>query len=597
MARSRGESTGERRHVALVGFMGSGKTTVGKLLAQRLGCSFVDLDETISKKAGRTIPEIFREHGEVGFRAHERAALREVLESPTPIVLATGGGTFADASMRGWVQAAARTVYLATSVESVIARVGAGAGRAARPLLAGPDPAATVRRLLADRGAAYEQSELTVRTDDASCEEVAEEVLHALKERPRPAPRAPTGRAEPAPRPAAERPLPSRGPAAHPPPAHLPIEDEGDDDAPARGGFVADGSALLRVHASTGSYPVELKPEAGDWIAEGITAVCPGERLAIISDTTVAPLHAAPLVEALSARGKRVTLHAFAPGEESKTLATVGALHDELLGAGLSRKDAVIALGGGVVGDVAGFVASTLLRGVPFVQVPTTTLAAVDSSVGGKTGVNTARGKNLVGTFHAPRGVFVAGSHLATQTLRQHAAGLVEAVKMAAALDAVAFEAFVRDAPALLAFDATALARTIARAVGLKAGVVGRDEREEGERAVLNYGHTVGHAIETGEGYRLLHGEAVGLGMLAEAAWAEAAGLADDVLPPLTSALAALKVPTRWADAHIDVAAMGLDKKRQAGGVALPIVTRIGSYELRTVPLERLTRFLEERSG
>jgi 3-dehydroquinate synthetase len=127
--------------------------------------------------------------------------------------------------------------------------------------------------------------------------------------------------------------------------------------------------------------------------------------------------------------------------------------------------------------------------------------------------------------------------------------------------------------------------------------VVGRDEREEGERAVLNYGHTVGHAIETGEGYRLLHGEAVGLGMLAEAAWAEVNGLADDVLPPLTSALAALKAPTRWADAHIDVAAMGLDKKRQAGGVVLPIVTRIGSYELRTVPLERLTRFLEERSG
>ena len=607
MGHAHPDGSDERRHIALVGFMGSGKTSVGKILAERLGAPFVDLDETISRKAGRTIAEIFREHGEVGFRAHERAALREVLESSTPLVLATGGGTFADASMRRWVRTVARTVYLKASPEVLFARIGAGSARAVRPLLAGPDPLATIRRLLTERTPAYEESDVTVTAERASAPEIVEEILDALKTaRQRSTRRERTGASDVRPSDdearasrsalAVETTLTSRGAARKP---MVPLAPEGDDDAieMPHAAIGADGSTLLRVHSSQGAYPVELRPEAGPWLADAIAAVCPGERLALISDTTVAELHAAPLERALAEHGKRTSRHLFPPGENSKTLATVGALYDELLLAGLGRTDAIVALGGGVVGDVAGFVAATFLRGIPYVQVPTTTLAAVDSSVGGKTGVNTPRGKNLVGSFHAPRAVLLAGSHLATQTQRQHAAGLVEAVKMAAALDARAFAAFVEDAPALLAFDPTALLRTIARAIALKGEVVCRDEREGGDRAVLNYGHTVGHAVEVGEAYRLLHGEAVGLGMLAEASWAESAGLARDVFAPLATALAALGAPTEWRDAHIDLTAMGFDKKRQGASVRIPVVPELGRFELRSVPLVHLVEFCENRSA
>jgi shikimate kinase/3-dehydroquinate synthase len=608
MPRPRLTENGERQHVAIVGFMGAGKSTVGRLLADRLGASFVDLDEVIVRKAGRTIAEIFREHGEVGFRAHERAALREVLEGQGPLVIATGGGTFVDTSMRGWVQSAARTVYLKASPEVLFNRIGVGPGRTIRPLLSGPDPLATIRRLLKERSSAYEQCEITVATDRASCEEVVEDVLSALKERPRASARAERTEGESISAAedtsAATRDTPVAL-HAHRPGGDSPVAQNdttrgshpiADDAEPEQAGLLAGERALLRVHAREGSYPIEMRASPGGWIADAIAAVSPGARLAVISDTTVAALHAAVLVRDLSQLDRPVTLHTFAPGEGSKTLATAAQLYDELLGAGLARADAVVALGGGVVGDVAGFVASTFLRGVSLVQVPTTTLAAVDSSVGGKTGVNTPRGKNLVGTFHAPRAVLVASSHLATQSVRQHAAGLIEALKMAAALDAVAFEAMVSDLQAVLGFDAAALARTISRAVGLKAGVVGRDERERGERAVLNFGHTVGHAIETGEAYRLLHGEAVGLGMLAEASWAEAEGLAEGVVAPLAAALSALGAPTQWRDAHIDFAAMAIDKKRQGGGVRLPIVRRIGTYELKTVPLEQLVEYLQKRS-
>ena len=209
-----------------------------------------------------------------------------------------------------------------------------------------------------------------------------------------------------------------------------------------------------------------------------------------------------------------VELLQFDAGETSKTLGTASRLFDQLLEMGLTRDDTLIALGGGVVGDMTGFVASTFLRGIDFIQVPTTTLAAVDSSVGGKTAVNTPRGKNLVGTFHAPKGVFIAVSHLATQEREQHGAGLVEALKMAATLDVPLFETISDQAPLLLNYDAETLLPVLAKSIQLKAFVVAEDEHERGIRAVLNYGHTIGHAIESLSNYNIPHGQAVVIGMM-----------------------------------------------------------------------------------
>lgn len=331
-------------------------------------------------------------------------------------------------------------------------------------------------------------------------------------------------------------------------------------------------------------------------MADAIVSVCSGERLAVISDDTVAPLHASGLTEALRNHGRHVSLHTIVPGEAQKSLATAGDLYDRLTDAGLGRKDAIVALGGGVVGDLAGFVASTFMRGIDFVQVPTTTLAAVDASIGGKTAVNTSRGKNLVGTFYPPRAVLISLELLRTQSPRQHAAGLVEALKVAATCDAELFERIEAEAPSLLTMDPPVLLAIISTAITLKAEVVARDEREAGERMVLNYGHTIGHAIEVGEGFRLLHGEAVALGLVAEAQWAQTQGVGEDVCGRITNALSRLGVPTAWREAHIDVAAMAADKKRDGETVRIPVVPKVGTYELQTTPVQTLAAFVANRS-
>jgi 3-dehydroquinate synthase len=207
----------------------------------------------------------------------------------------------------------------------------------------------------------------------------------------------------------------------------------------------------------------------------------------------------------------------FPAGEWNKTRETWSALTDQLLAAGIGRDGAVVAVGGGVVGDVAGFVAATVLRGIPYVQVPTTLLAMIDSSIGGKTGVDTVHGKNLVGAFHQPRAVIADVNTLTTLPPVHRSAGMAEALKHGFIADAIYLESLVRDRDRILDAEPGALLETVRRSVEIKAAVVADDERELGRRAILNFGHTVGHAIETVCGYEILHGEAVAMGMIVEA--------------------------------------------------------------------------------
>ncbi len=270
-------------------------------------------------------------------------------------------------------------------------------------------------------------------------------------------------------------------------------------------------------------YEVVIGIELADGVADDLVRWRQPPRWAVITDSTVEELYGAPLAEALRAHGANADCVAFPAGEENKTRATVGELQDRLIELGHGRDSWVIAVGGGVVGDVAGFVAATLYRGVPYVQVPTTLLAMVDSSVGGKTGVDTPAGKNLVGAFLQPRRVLVDVESLATLPAAEIAAGMAEVIKYGVILDAVLFEelesGLMDDA---MSGDEAALCRIVSRSCDLKAEVVAADELESGYRQILNFGHTVGHAIEAVAGFGLRHGEAVAIGMVIEARLAAA---------------------------------------------------------------------------
>ena len=333
-----------------------------------------------------------------------------------------------------------------------------------------------------------------------------------------------------------------------------------------------------------GDCRVVVEPDALDTLGERLRSAAPAHRYAVVSDETVGALYGARALASIAASGGRCELIAIPAGEAHKTRETWASVTDRMLEAGFGRDTTVVALGGGVVGDLAGFVAATYLRGVPVVQVPTTLLAMIDASVGGKTGVDTPQGKNLVGAFHQPALVVADPRTLATLPPAQLRAGLAEAVKHGVVADERYFERVAADVPALLApggSESEAMTALVVRSVEIKAAVVARDEREGGLRKTLNFGHTLGHAIETLSGYALLHGEAVAIGMALESELAERAGVAEcGTHDRVRAALERAGLPTRRPAAigADDVIALTRRDKKARGGVteyALP--RRIGA--------------------
>lgn len=446
------------RSIVLVGLMGAGKTSIGRRLAGRLGLPFRDADTEIELAAGCTIPEIFARYGEQEFRGGERRVIRRLL-SEDPIVLATGGGSYMDAETRAVIRAEGVCVWLRCQLPTLLRRV---ALRDNRPMLHGGDPAEIMRRLMDTRYPVYAEADVIVDCGDDSQDATTAIALDALM-----------------------------------------------NWRPAR---------RLRVALSTTEYDVVigdgLLARAGAYLA----SVLPQKRAVVITDANVEHLHLATLMAGLVETGIAAQSIVVAPGEASKSLENYGRIVDQLLAAGVERRTAVIALGGGVVGDLAGFAAATTLRGLPFVQVPTTLLSQVDSSVGGKVGVNTARGKNLVGAFYQPHMVLADTSTLASLPIRELRAGYAEIAKAGLIGDAAFFDWCEAHGAGLIAGDRDAQAEAILRACAFKAAVVGDDEREEKPndgRALLNLGHTFAHALEAEYAYGggLLHGEAVAVGL------------------------------------------------------------------------------------
>ena len=328
-------------------------------------------------------------------------------------------------------------------------------------------------------------------------------------------------------------------------------------------------------------YRVHVGPGLLERLGPLIDAAAPAHRYVVVSDDTVAPLLADRVVAALAPR--RVDVLTIPPGEQEKSRHRWAELTDQLLALGCGRDTVVVALGGGVVGDLAGFTAATFLRGIPVVQLPTTLLAMVDASVGGKTAVDVPAGKNLVGAFHAPALVLADTTTLATLPLEQRRAGMAEVLKHGIIADAAYLERTEHALPALLDLrDPDATADVVIRSVRIKAGVVAADEREQGRRKILNFGHTLGHAVEQVSGYTLLHGEAVAIGMVLESRLAErigvaAAGTADRVRRAVRSAgLPDVPPPGPTSDAALLLAATRHDKKARSGAVEYALPLAIG---------------------
>lgn len=436
--------------VFLSGPMGSGKSTLCKTVADRLSLPAFDLDALIVERAGAPVPELFRRLGEAGFRQEERATLEHLLDHHEHFVVSLGGGTVTQPELRRRMLREGTLVTLMADPAELARRVGADAGR---PLLADGEPEQLLRRILADRAAAYAECHAQLRTDRLNPTQIADEIVRLVSEAP----------------------------------IAVPL-----------------GERTYRVEVGAG-----LRARVASYVALASSVV-------VVTDETVAPLWADALVEDVKASGKRVTKVVLPPGEPSKHSGSVQKIWDSALTFGIDRHSWVVGVGGGVVGDMAGFAAATLLRGIPIGHVPTTLLSMVDSAVGGKTGFDTPHGKNLVGAFHQPGFVLADIEVLSTLEDRDYRAGLAEVVK-SAWIDSEASVAMLeRDADGLMARDQDALLRAIRMSCNLKGRIVTEDEREAGVRAFLNFGHTVGHAIEAAQGYGdLRHGEAVALGMVA----------------------------------------------------------------------------------
>jgi shikimate kinase/3-dehydroquinate synthase len=519
-------------NLTITGFMGTGKTSVGRAVAQRLGRSFVDMDGEIEARAGKPIPCIFAEDGEATFRRMEAALCEELggRKSKGGRVIATGGGALVDPSNRAAMMASGPVVCLTCETDEIPARLSAY-DRADRPLLHVADPRAEIGRLLAERREAYEAIPWQIDTSGLSIEDVVERVLQLVD------------------------------------------------------------VVTLPVRYLGGEYPIHIGCGLLSHLGGALRAAGVPERsrVAVVCNPVVSPLYGAQVHATLQAARFLPVACPVPDGEQHKTLDTVAALYDRFLAGGLGRGDTVLSLGGGVTGDIAGLAAATYLRGVRFVQVPTTLLAMVDASVGGKTGVDLPQGKNLVGAFKQPVLVVVDPSVLATLPPEEVRSGVAETIKHGVIGAPDLFEELEAAAGNLPLWWEEGVS-LITRALQVKIDVVEEDPLEEGRRAALNLGHTIGHGLEKLSGFSLRHGEAVGIGMIAAAHIAGMLGCAESVLAArLTTILAAWGLPVRCPPFDIDAiwAVMAYDKKRRGWVLRWVLPYDVGHVEITDdVPFE-----------
>jgi shikimate kinase / 3-dehydroquinate synthase len=505
-------------NVVVVGFMGSGKSTVGPLLAARLQRPFIDLDTVIESEAGMPLGGIFARDGEAGFRRREREAVERVTQREREVI-AVGGGAPLNPDNWRRLRAGNCVVALTASRRTLAARLD---GVRDRPLLEGGVDAA-LDQLLPARTPRYLAADLVIDTDPLTPVAVAEAIAGAL----------PDG--------ALER---------------------------------------VEVRIPGAAHEITIGARLQGLIGPALRRVGVTGGVAIATDASVGPRHAPAVETALRAAGFHPQCHAFPSGEAAKTMDAVRDFYRFLGEHGIDRQGAVIALGGGAVGDAAGFAAATWLRGVPLLHLPTTLLAMVDSSIGGKNGINLEAGKNLVGTVHQPCAILIDTAYLETLPEREYRAAWAEIIKSGIIADTELFETVLKGRSAISARDPHLLQDVIARTCAVKARVVAADPFEQGDRAILNYGHTVGHALEAALGYGAIpHGEAVAWGMQVAADLSVSSGRCApqtrDRQAEVLRAYGLLDTRPRIDRTRL-LEAMRHDKKRRDGEIGWVLLEEIG---------------------
>jgi 3-dehydroquinate synthetase/shikimate kinase len=534
--------------VVLVGLPGSGKSAVGRRLAHRHDAAFVDLDDLIERSAGKTIAEIFADDGEAGFRSLEREAVASLAEADTELsirrVIATGGGAVVDPRNRWALYRGRLPIWLDGRPEVLAQRLRRSPN--VRPLITGRDPIGAVRGLAKDRERFYAGGRrLNSAAEVNSLVERIEELAEARRS----------------------------------------------------GADAATGAVFLRAETSIGQIVIGEGIAATE-VAAALDRAGTG-RAIVVSEPGAWAAVGEAFVEALTAGGRSVEKILLPQGEDAKRLAVIEDAARQLARLRAERREPLIAVGGGALGDAAGFLAATWLRGVPLIHVPTTLVAQIDSSIGGKTGVDLPEGKNLVGAFHQPLAVVIDIAALRTLPERQRRAALGEAVKMAALGDDGLFELLESDGEAIAtgSTESGAVAELVERSAWAKVEVVSADEREQearGGRISLNLGHSLGHAYEAAGGFRdLLHGEAVAYGLRAavrigrelEVTPAARAERIEELLTSLHLAVAPLPYSL---GAVLD--ALATDKKHAAGSLRWVLPTADGVVVRDDVPTELVGR-------
>ena len=514
------------KHIFLYGPPGSGKSTVGRLLAKKLELPFSDLDTLIEKQAGMPIPQIMGEQGETAFRDQESAALKRVAQGEAGVV-ALGGGALLRNENRTVAESAGRVACLSLTLEELLGRLPADDTR--RPLLAGELPQ-KLAALLEKRREHYASFPLRLECGKLDAAETAWQLQIVL------------------------------------------------------GRFRVSGMGL--------AYDVLVQNGGLDGLGELLRERGLKGPVAIVTESNVGRLYAGRAAKSLRKAGYKTTVIRFPAGEAHKTLKSIQRIWRGFLRGGLDRKSTVVALGGGVTGDMAGFAAATFMRGCAWVCLPTSLLSMVDASLGGKTGIDLPEGKNLVGAFHPPSLVLADPGLLASLPEAELRSGLAEVVKHGIVGDPGLF-ALCAGGYAGVKGD---LAGVVRRAMAVKIAVIEADPYERGVRAALNLGHTVGHAVELVSEFRLRHGEAIAIGTVVEARLAERLGLASAGLSEeIGVAFAELGLPTgipAGMSREAILQAMGVDKKKAAGVVRFALPVEIGRVEVG-VALEDLSLIFE----
>jgi len=534
------------RHLYLVGNMGSGKTTVGRLVAQRLQLPFYDLDQQIEQATGQTIANLFAQRGEQAFRELECDMLTQTIFVPRGVI-ATGGGVVLNERNRRLMRHRGWVIYLRASPETLWQRL---QHTTDRPLLRTELPYETLQAIAQAREPLYQEADWVIDTDALCPEEVADAIVRVLKPTP---------------------------------------------DAPL---------VIPVLPNQPHAYPVQVAPGVMTSAAQAILQRIQPTCVAILTHPKLRG-YADPLLTGFTQNGVPAHLITLPSGERVKSLRVAERLYAQLLGAGCDRGSLLVIIGGGVLGDLGGFVAATYMRGIPYVQVPTTLLAQVDSSVGGKVAVDLPLGKNLVGAFHQPRMTLVDPETLRTLPLRHWRNGFAEMLKYGAALQIGLWRRLQTMIEAELITPrrvrkaSTLWTLPIARCISLKAQIVSEDERDlSGRRALLNFGHTVGHAIEAALGYRgWLHGEAIAAGMVAEAEIGRVLGVTPpEVADELRETIAQAGLPTQLpagVDADTLLMHMRHDKKRAGDSLSIVLLEAIGNARLvPNIPTEAIREAL-----